>query len=361
MPRAQSTPLVIPLAIVGALAGAATIAESDAAAAPDSPGILLAQAEESDEEIPERLRSTRSRKGRTTRVPPTRDAPAPANQPIPPWRVVFNNAFFLRYNPLGLEDQLRAGGQRLLYKSSKAITRDNFVFFGLAPRLNPAFVKVGPAIEIQPLSIFNLRVTAEFIYLFSSFGFLQSFPTPNVDYSDSTMARRADVGLNYSTLGAHVILEPLFQFRFGNIVVRNKSTFEYWRMRTRGNDSVFFDVTLDTLISNNGWVFSNDLDALYLTKFGLTAGIRYSVVRPFYRQRDYLAGETLRVSTNQHQRLGPILAYTFYDHGYSRFNRPTLILIVNWYAEHRWRTGVDVSPAIPYVVVGFGFQSDVLK
>ena len=361
MPRAQTPVLLI------ALMGAAS--PLTAAAAPDTPApanspqprLLLAQAEESDEPIPQGLRDPRNRRGRTTRVPPTRDAPAPGNQPIPPWRVVFNNAFFLRYNPLGLEDQLRAGAQRLLYKNPKALFRDNFFFFGLAPRLNPAFVKVGPAIEIQPLSIFNLRVTAEFIYLFSSFGFLQSFRTPNVDYSDSTMGQRADLGLNYSTIGAHVIIEPLFQFRFGNIVVRNKSTFEYWRMRTRAGDSVFYDVTLDTLISNNGWVFSNDLDALYLFKFGLTAGIRYTVVRPFYRQRDYLAGEIERLSTNQHQRLGPLLAYTFYDHGYTRFNRPTIILIVNWYAEHRWRTGVDVNPAIPYIVVGFGFQSDILK
>lgn len=361
MPRAQSTPLVIPLLVVGALSGAASLAESDAAAAPEGPGIFLAQAEESDEEIPERLRAPRNRRGRNTRVPPTRDAPKPTDRPIPLWRVVFNNAFFLRYNPLGLEDQLRAGAERLLYRSAKPIARDNFFFFGIAPRLNPAFVKVGPAIEIQPLSIFNLRVTAEFIDYFSSFGMLQSFTTPNVDYSDTTMGERRGLGLNYRTFGAHVILEPLFQFRFGNIVVRNKSTFEYWRLRLREGDSVFYDVTVDTLIPNNGWVFTNDLDALYLFKFGLTAGIRYTVVHPFYRQSDYLAGETLRVSNNQHQRLGPLLAYTFYDHPYTRFNRPTLILIVNWYAEHRWRTGLDVSPAIPYIVVGFGFQSDILK
>ncbi|HEX2569773.1 MAG TPA: hypothetical protein VH877_09465 [Polyangia bacterium] len=358
MPRAQTTAHVLPL-VLGALLGAAS--PSDAAAAPDEPGLLLAQAEESDEAVPERLRPGHRKRGRNFRVPPTRDAPKPTTQPIPLWRVVFNNAFFLRYNPLGLEDQLRAGAERLLYRSDKPIARDNFFFFGLAPRLNPAFVKVGPSIEIQPLSIFNLRVTAEYVNYFSSFGFVQSFTTPNADFSDSTLAARRDRGLNYITYGAHVIIEPLLQFRFGNIVVRNRASFEYWRLNLRANDSVWYEVTLDTLISRSGWVFSNDLDVLYLTKFGFTAGVRYSVVRPFYQQSDYLAGETLRVSNNEHQRLGPLLAYTFWDRPYTRFNRPTVVLIVNWYAEHRWRTGVDVNPGIPYIVVGFGFQSDVLK
>ena len=43
-----------------------------------------------------------------------------------------------------------------------------------------------------------------------------------------------------------------------------------------------------------------------------------------------------------------------------RFNRPTLILIVNWYVSHRWRTGQDVNQGFPYLVLGFAFTSDLI-
>ena len=41
--------------------------------------------------------------------------------------------------------------------------------------------------------------------------------------------------------------------------------------------------------------------------------------------------------------------------------KPTLVLIVNWYVDHRWRTGADSPEALPYLLVGFSFQSDLMK
>ena len=38
-----------------------------------------------------------------------------------------------------------------------------------------------------------------------------------------------------------------------------------------------------------------------------------------------------------------------------------LILNVAWYLQHRYRTGAEVSQAVPYVVLGFAFQSDLLS
>jgi hypothetical protein len=42
-------------------------------------------------------------------------------------------------------------------------------------------------------------------------------------------------------------------------------------------------------------------------------------------------------------------------------NSLTLLLLVNWYLAHRWRTGQDVSAAIPYVLLGLSFHHDLLR
>src|SRR5262249_45237793 len=81
----------------------------------------------------------------------TSSAPAPVEpgpagfSPPPPSRLIFNNLLVLRYNPLGLENQLRAGWQKRLLARSDVLRRDTFFFAGLLAKLNPAFLRVGPA------------------------------------------------------------------------------------------------------------------------------------------------------------------------------------------------------------------------
>lgn len=318
-------------------------------------------------------------------------------QTAPLWRLTLNNLLVLRLNPVGLEDQMRFGFQRRLPDMEGAqgrLFQDRFVFFGIAPRINPAFIKIGPSVEIQPLSIFNLRVAAEYIGLFSTFGFLQSYGSAQDDYSDKLLAAcsssdattrescrfRDDRGelvegsperRNYSTSGLHVMIEPLIQLRLGPVALRNKLALEYWYMNVRPGDRVFYDVTLDTLVPARGWVLANDLDLLFVSKFGLTAGVRYSVVMPFYGADQVRLGESASFAQNGLQRIGPTLAYTFFDRGFTRFNKPTILLISGFYVAHRYRAGQEpaaVLPglfvhnaAMPYLVVGFSFQSDLLK
>jgi hypothetical protein len=283
--------------------------------------------------------------------------PPPA---APRFRIAISNLLVGRVNPLGLEDQLRIGPQMVLYRSDSMAMRDNFIFFGFTPKVNPAFVKVGPSLEVQLASMLNLRFGYELVYWFGTFGLFQSYNTPNADYSDTAIAQGRDAGLNYRTGGAHFTFEPTLQMRLGPIALRNRFSIEHWAINTRPGDTVFYEQTLDTLIPANGWVISNDLDLLYLTKFRFIAGVRYSIVQPLYKPGDFQPTEDPNTNYNGHQRVGPLLAYSFFDKGFVRFNRPTLILIVNWYVSHRWRTGLDVNQGIPYLVLGFAFTSDII-
>lgn len=301
-------------------------------------------------------------------------AGARADQPPAPpaTRVVLNNLIAFRYNPLGLEDQLRAGLQRRLYTSSSALLRDNFVFAGVYPKVNPAFTKVGPSIEIQPLSIFNLRLGFELVGFYSTFGLLQSFASPVEEYSDSRLkeGRNETPRRNYATYGAHATIEPTLQIKLGPILLRDKLAVEYWKMNVNAGDRVFYDVTLDTLVSRDGWVIQSDADLVFLHELSgwkgtfegarLAVGARWTAVKPLYADSDFRPGDDRARAANGHHRVGPLVAFTFFDRGYTRFNRPTALLISSWYASHRYRTGRDVSGAIPYLILGFSFQSDLL-
>jgi hypothetical protein len=279
-----------------------------------------------------------------------------AAEPEPPdFRIAISSLLAARYNPLGLEEQLRIGPQQRLFRNDKLVMRDNFVFFGLATKLSPSFLKIGPSLDIQPLSILNLRFTAEFMKWFGTFDYLQSFPTPLSDYSDSEISRLKDAA--YTPTGAHFTFEPLLQMKLGPIAFRNRFGVEYWRMSLRTGDTVFYDPTLDTLVPANGVVLSNDMDLVYISKKRFAVGVRYTVVQPIYSSGDYRPGETQN-NDNGHHRLGPLAAYTFADR--PRFYKPSLILIVNWYVHHRWRDGADVNAGIPYLVLAFAFSSELI-
>jgi hypothetical protein len=278
-----------------------------------------------------------------------------AEPPDPDFRIAISSLIAARVNPLGLEEQLRIGPQQRLYRSDKLALHDNFVFVGLGTKLSPAYLKIGPTWDVQPLSILNLRFSVELMKWFGTFNFLQSFATPTADYSDSTLSRLKDSA--YTPLGVHFTFEPLVQMKFGPIALRNRFSVEYWAMNTRPGDTVFYDPTLDTLVPSRGWVIADDLDVVYVDKRRFVVGVRYSVVQPFYSSNDFLPGEKQDIN-NRHQALGPIAVYTFRDR--PRFYKPSLILIVNWFVEHRWRTGADVSPGIPYAVLAFAFSSELI-
>jgi hypothetical protein len=284
---------------------------------------------------------------------------------IPKFRISISNLLVARYNPLGLENRFQIGPQIRLKSTSSAILKDNYVFAGAAIRINPAFLKIGPMIEVQPLSILNIRFAAELMQWFGTFDFTHSAPSPLDNYSDSTIALLGDQNRHYRATGAHIYIEPTLQLKVGPIAVRNRFSAEYWNMNTRAGDTVFYEPTLDTMVPANGWVISNDLDVLYLSPVKLVVGVRYSMVQPFYSGGAYRPGEVNpgddpAGGLNQHHRFGPLLAYTFFDRGYVRFNKPSLILIANWYLNHRWRTGADVNQGIPYLVLAFAFQSSLI-
>lgn len=299
------------------------------------------------------------------------------------WRLMASDLSILRLNPIGLESRGRFGMQKRLYPSEKPISQNNFMFLGAYPKLNPASAHLAIGGEIQPVSIFNLRATVEVQKYFGTFGFLQSFTSPDLKYSDQALEDLETVpGRDPQAATVfHAALAPLVQMKVGPIAIRSLLQLDYWDFKLRGGDTVAYEATLDTLLPDKGISLSTDTDILYTGRPGLAVGLRHSWVHPIYKQRHFAdpnlsAAENEQErdafgSRNAHQRLGLFAAYTMRDRGPSRFNKPTIILIASWYLDHRYRTGTpdamrpDETPddftsrAFPYLLVGFAFESDL--
>lgn len=333
--------------------------------------------------------------------PAAEPAPAPESEPKPPvvensiaslpalitpapgakpnlfpdgWRLMLSDLTIFRLNPIGLETRARLGLQKKLYPSTKKVTENNFLFAGIFPKLNPASAQLGFGGEIQPASIFNVRVYYELQQYFGTFGFLQSFSSANSNYSDTQLKELADQPATEpeAKLVRHFSVQPTLMLKFGKVVVRSLLMLDYWDFKTRG--TLIYEPTFDTLLPKQGWTMATDTDVLFVPGTGLAAGLRHSYVKPFYSDdhfndagdRDAYDGQ------NSHHRVGFFGAYTFRDDGPSTFNKPTVLLILSMYIQHKYRAGepstLDAghtaddyrTRAFPYLVVGFAFESDFL-
>jgi hypothetical protein len=291
-------------------------------------------------------------------------------------RLMASDLTILRLNPTGLETRARIGVQKKLYPSDKKITENNFFFAGVFPKLNPASAHIALGGELQPASIFNVRSFVEVSKYFGTFGYLQSFTSANANYSDATLADNKDnptpATEPEAATGMRVSVQPMLMMKFGKVALRALAMFDYWSFKTR--NATAYEPTLDTLLPDNGWTVSTDTDLLYVTDKGLAAGLRHSWVKPMYSTKHFAdaADEAAYDGANAHQRLGLFAAYTLHDRGPSRFNKPTIILIVSWYLQHKYRAGEPSvldpghdaddyrSRAFPYFVAGFAFESDFL-
>ncbi|ATB40658.1 hypothetical protein CYFUS_006109 [Cystobacter fuscus] len=286
-------------------------------------------------------------------VPRREDAPS---RVIPPLHTFYRVGIAARANPTGLFTNLTFQVRYRLYESESPLLKDNYIGLGPVAFVSPALVRGGLGVEFQPLPILQLSASYEGVGWFGNFNYLQSFPSPNSDASDRRLAELGGVGgSNYVSNGTLFTVAALLQFKAGPLAVRSNPRLFNFNMKLRDGDHVFYEPVLDVVAPNNGWVATNDADLLYLMG-GLTVGLRYTVTGSFYQPEHYPAGETdLGLNPTIH-RAGPFISYTFYDEPDRLFNAPSVVLISQWFLSHRYRTGAEVSQAMPWFALAFQFK-----
>lgn len=282
---------------------------------------------------------------------PTGTATEPARPPAT--RYLLAHLDVIRLNPLGLESQNRLMIQQRLIDSDSLLFGNTFWAGGLGLKLNPAFVKVGPVVELQPIAILHLRLAYEYMQFFGTFDYVQSYPEPTDPdgFADDNRADNGDAA--YVTGGHHAYIEPTVQLKLGPVAVRSKFAFEWWDMSLEGGDRVWYDATLDTYVPGDGYVITNDTDLLYLAG-DLVLGARLSWVNPIYDDDHFVLGEPEDFEGMSHLRVGPLAAYTISASPGEKPSSHRVLLNVSWYLDHPNREG-----AMPYILAGYAYDTDL--
>ncbi len=300
---------------------------------------------------------------------PVDEAPADAAEPVdssaappvlphvPEHRFLYSNITIARINPLGLFNGLTLSyRKRLLDRPDSKLFRDSYFGIGVLPSVSPAVAQIGPLIEIQPLAIFKFSAQYFFTGWFGTFDYFQSFEDSNSEYTDQTLDANTEAGLNYPNTSHQIELKALLQAKVGPVAVRN-TVMGYWNSTNTNNPNhqTWYTIKYDILLPTQGWMIGNETDLIYVSKFGLVAGLRNNLLAPHYPAE----GVGFKNPNGPAVRLGPLFAYTFYDKPQKRFNKPTLILISQWHLQHRNRTGLSTSQALPTIVLAFAFSGDL--
>ena len=259
-----------------------------------------------------------------------------------------------RLNPLGLFEQL----QLRLTKPLAAADETDPLFAGTYVRAeatlfaSPATLGPGVGITAQPINILRLSASYTPIYYWGTFDSLQSFPSPNADYRPSLAEGRP----SYSAWIHQWNVALLLQMKVKSLVVRSETVGSYLHANLRGSDTVYYDFVWDIATPKRGWVIQNDSDILWLVNERLTVGIRNTLITAIYPDWVFQPGERADPANLPTDRMGPIIAYKLSLEKTGKFREPTLFVTTQWYLASKYRTGEDVSRALPYLLGGINFS-----
>lgn len=359
---------------------AASDAPADAAAEPvatDSPAAEGPAAEPSAPVVTETATGADGPTS-TSRDPAVSALPiADAKPPPPPLparhRLLYSNLLVLRVNPLGAEDRFSLGYSYRLYNKTSALFRDAYFGIAFSPTFSPSITRIGGQIDFAPLTILRFRAGYYLATWYGSQKFkAHPFHSPYDNYGPNRIDERAKQDLAINTLGGQAELSALFQIKLGPIALRNEVIAYHNNIRLPTDAAmagkqfdVFYDLRHDALVPAKGWFLTNDSDLLFVTKFGLAAGVRNSLVHVFYPESVFEAGDDTSENPNTPMdRVGPIISHTFFDRPEKRFNKPTLIFAAQWWVKHRFRgegAAGDVHQGIPLFLIGFAFSGELAR
>jgi hypothetical protein len=273
--------------------------------------------------------------------------------PPPKTRVFYRDVLAVRINPLGLINDARLSVRRRLLAPGGALTRETFVGVGSTMVLSPAFVRFGPFVEVQPLSVLTLAAGIEGQAYFRTFDQLQSFPTATAAYDDDTLAANGDQDRHYGATSRVGFLEARLQAKVGPVAARSSMRAQHTLVSAarRRDDVAYYDQILDILVPTDGWLITNDADVLVFLTDHWIAGARYTFTHSFLPEP--------ATATETH-RLGPLIGYRFFDRAYPMFNQPTVNLLAQWWLVHPYRTGAEQPTALPLIALAFSFNGDFL-
>lgn len=277
---------------------------------------------------------------------------------MPRHRLVYENLLVFRYNSLGGEEIPAVTYRLRLFNKTGPMWEDAHLGVSFRPSVNLSQSRLGPSIVFKPVGVFSVYGGYYYNFWYGEFGNLRSYPSLSADYFVPDDFSGDDAA--YATTGHEAEIGARLAGVLGPFVFSNNTAFYWTKMNLALGDVYYFQPRHDMLVENNGWFFTNDTDAGFISPVGLTAAVRLSIVHAFYSD-DKMddEGADAESRTSPTLRLGPLLSYVVFDEPLRRFNKPTLIVMGSWWLRNRYRAGESVHQAVPQVIIAFKFEGDI--
>ena len=275
-------------------------------------------------------------------------------------RLRYDSMAGARLNPLGLQEKLNLSYRYRLYDDPGALWREAHLGANVSVQLTPAVAVVGVNVSFAPLSILTLTAGYNFVGWFGTIDSIQSYRSADAAHSDSDLAAGTEAGRRYGAVGHELELSAQALAKVGPVVLLNTLLVLRSDLELHAGDRLYYDIRTDMMVPDGGFALVNDTDLVVLTDWGLVAGARLTVSHAAYRPGDYAAGTVRDNGNTPTLRAGPLMAYVLAEEALG-LTKPTLLVVAGWWLRHRYRTGVDVSQAMPLVVIGFRFEGEFLQ
>ncbi|MEN0065197.1 MAG: hypothetical protein AAGA48_23840 [Myxococcota bacterium] len=283
----------------------------------------------------------------------TFSGPATGYKAPPRDRLHYTNATYGRINALGITNVFRVGWRRRLSSKDRPLLHNTYVYVAPTLTVTPGFVRSGLFVEAQALSVLRGFVEVTGVRYFGLFNQVMSFSDPTVRYSDQRLAELRLAGFNQPRSGWGVIAGFSVRGPVGPFLVRSTTSFQRYDLALSDGEVVFYDQLWDRLAPDQGFMVL--LDTELVVRLGTARlGIRHS----FSDDLVNAPGD----GGQAHHRLGPVVAWTLADRGPgSRFDRPTLFVVSQWWLSHPYRAGQEQPQGLPLIAVGFAFDGDLIS
>ncbi len=171
-------------------------------------------------------------------------ADQPANKSNPEqWHV--HAAFSLRAVPIGTQVAAAAGRRWRLFDSDSLLLKGTYVEAGLTTSDSPSYFWGGGYVEAVPLAILQVRVAAQWMGYYGTFGYLDLPDDPdNPDWSLDALDGAASAG--QPATGLLLDATATLRAKVGNVVAMVPAQFSYVDMNV---DQPYFESTFDFLMA----------------------------------------------------------------------------------------------------------------
>lgn len=128
----------------------------------------------------------------------------------------------IRAQPIGLSLLSDTAFRLPLWDSDNDLLADTYVDGGIATALSPAYAWAGPYVELLPVAVLNLRVSAQGKGYFGTFGYLHV--PDDGDWTPDALDETADQGLGQSATGWRVEARATPQMLIGRVVFTGETS-----------------------------------------------------------------------------------------------------------------------------------------